>query len=280
MKKWKKALLLSLCALLFLLSVGVVVYPLLSNRQMERQQNAVLAEYDAMVAEDEAVPALLEAARVYNALLVSGQYTEEDLAQATALFGSELIGRVDIPAISVSLPIYTSDTALEKGAVHVRGTSLPVGGESVHAAVSAHSGMSSARMFTDLERLQIGDRFTVQCLGETLYYEVDQITTVTPDDVSELAILPGEEHCTLITCTPYGVNSHRLLVRGRRIELDETEKDLPVISKAEKTYSSFWMQQYIRGILCGLGIVAVIAAALITLIFIRKRRHTKCRETQ
>ena len=268
MKKWKKALLLSLCALLFLLSVGVVVYPLLSNRQMERQQNAVLAEYDAMVAEDEAVPALLEAARVYNALLVSGQYTEEDLAQATALFGSELIGRVDIPAIAVSLPIYTSDTALEKGAVHVRGTSLPVGGESVHAAVSAHSGMTSARMFTDLERLQPGDRFTVQCLGETLHYEVDQITTVTPDDVSELAILPGEEHCTLITCTPYGVNSHRLLVRGRRIEVDETvEGALP---QPEESYSSFWMQQYIRGILLGVGAAAVLLLAVWLLL--RRRR--------
>lgn len=134
--------------------------------------------------------------------------------------GSGVMGYVEIPGIDVSLPIYhgTSEEVLQVAVGHIEGSSLPVGGESTHCVISGHRGLPSARLFTDLDQLAEGDIFTLRVLDETLTYEVDQIHVVEPDDITLLEIVEGEDLCTLVTCTPYGVNSHRLLVRGHRVE--------------------------------------------------------------
>ena len=130
------------------------------------------------------------------------------------------MGYIEIPAIHVSLPIYhgTDEATLQIASGHIAGSSLPVGGENTHAAVSGHTGLPSARLFTDLDKLSEGDTFTITVLNQSLTYEVDQIRTVLPEDTSELAFVEGADYCTLQTCTPYGINTHRLLVRGKRIE--------------------------------------------------------------
>jgi sortase A len=135
------------------------------------------------------------------------------------------MGYIEIPSIRCVLPIYhgTSEEALAAGIGHVEGSSLPVGGESTHCVLSGHRGSPSAKLFTDLDQVVVGDTFTLRVLDETLTYEVDQIRIVDPDDIEELAIVPGEDYCTLVTCTPYGINTQRLLVRGHRIENEDSD---------------------------------------------------------
>ena len=144
------------------------------------------------------------------------------------------MGYVEIPDIDVTLPIYhgTSEEVLQTAIGHIEGSSLPVGGESTHCVISGHRGLPSARLFTDLDQLTEGDTFTLHVLDETLTYEVDQISVVEPDDISLLEIEAGEDLCTLVTCTPYGVNSHRLLVRGHRVETPEEGGILQIIADA------------------------------------------------
>ena len=174
------------------------------------------------------------------------------------------MGVLEIPKIDVTLPIYhgTDNTTLSKGIGHLYGTSLPVGGKGTHAALSGHSGMAGQRMLSDLDQLVIGDCFTLRVLGKKLTYQADQIKIVLPEDVSDLAIDPEKDYVTLVTCTPYGVNTHRLLVRGVRV----AEQEMPVYNKAPST----WYRQYGYGILAGL-----IAAVLLMSIpfFIRHRKR-------
>ena len=174
------------------------------------------------------------------------------------------MGVLEIPKIDVTLPIYhgTDNFTLSKGIGHLYGTSLPVGGKGTHAALSGHSGMAGQRMLSDLEQLVIGDCFTVRVLNKKLTYKVDQLKKVLPEDVSDLAIEPDKDYVTLVTCTPYGVNTHRLLVRGVRV----AEQAMPVYNKAPST----WYRQYGYGILAGL-----IAAVLLMSIpfFIRHRKR-------
>lgn len=172
------------------------------------------------------------------------------------------MGYVVIPKISVNLPIYhgTENDSLDRGIGHLLGSSLPVGGESTHSILSGHSGMASQKMFTDLEQLVVGDVFYLHVLNETLAHQVVEINTVLPYDTSLLGIVPGEDLCTLVTCTPYGVNTHRLLVRGSRIPYDEAKAILESKDMEEPTCSS-WEQKYLLGI--AWGVLAALGLGLV-----------------
>lgn len=272
MSKRVKILLVVLCLLLFLVSAAVVAYPLASNYLADRRQAAVITSYDEAIgaAQAEEITTALHAAKAYNTALAKGQ--TEGMADYDRLLnptGSGVMGIISIPAIGVELPIYHGTQSLELGALHLQGTSLPIGGESAHCVIFAHSGMTSEKMFTDLEQLAAGDGFSLSVLGQKLYYEVDQVLTVLPEDTEPLQIVQGEDYCTLLTCTPYGVNTHRLLVRGHRVPAPEVIENMPV--QAQTVKQSTWMRQYLRGILVGLCIVMG-AASLLLLVFLPRRR--------
>lgn len=174
------------------------------------------------------------------------------------LDGSGIMGYIKIPCISVDLPIYhgTSAEVLEHGIGHLAASSFPVGGKSTHAVLTGHIGLNSAKLFTDLTEMKEGDLFFVHVLGQKLAYKVDQIAVVKPEDTRKLRIIDGEDHVTLLTCTPYGVNDHRLLVRGVRTVYHEKEERI-----RERKHHSQWMEVYRRAILAGLLIVFMLTAA-------------------
>ncbi len=171
------------------------------------------------------------------------------------VLGDSMMGYISIPKIDIEIPIYhgTDEETLLNAAGHLEGTSLPIGGESTHSVIAAHRGLPGAALFTNLDKMEIGDHFFLHVLDETLAYEVDQINVVEPDDVSDIVIEDGEDLCTLLTCTPYGVNSHRLLVRGHRVELEE---------EAEEEDTGFTMTLEMWLMLFG-GIVAIVGIIIL-----------------
>ncbi|GAB2461710.1 class C sortase [Xylanimonas ulmi] len=206
---------------------GLILYPAAGDWLARRAQTAqTLAYAQAMTSLSSGEQtAMLTAAREYNRRLAAGRADVGDHPDAAYLAllrtaSGDVVGQVSIPAIAVTLPIYpgTDDAAMSRGAGHLYGTSLPVGGPTTHAVLAAHSGLRSARMFDDLLQVEIGDRFTVTAAGQTLTYDVDRIDVVAPSDNSQYPIVHGEDYVTLLTCTPIGVNSHRLLVRGSRTD--------------------------------------------------------------
>ena len=217
--------------IVFLVGLSLLLYPSLSDYWNSFRQSRAIASYVESVShlDNQEYQALLEEARAYNASLVGDKTrfspTEEELAEYLTLLGSTgaAVGYVEIPAIKLTLPIYlgTSETVLQVGVGTMEGSSLPIGGESTHAVLTGHRGLPSATLFTDLDRLVQGDMFHIHILNETCTYEVDQILIVEPAEMDALEIAEGEDYCTLVTCTPYGVNSHRMLVRGHRIETPE-----------------------------------------------------------
>lgn len=222
-----------LLAMVILAGVSLLLYPTVSNYVNVRHQSRVVSNYESDVAKltQEDYTPILEAAKAYNALLADNPdrflQTDEEAAEYRALLnatGSGIMGFILIDKIGVKLPIYhgTDDSVLQVGAGHLEGTSLPVGGVGTHCAISGHSGLPSAKLFTDIDQLEVGDQFSLYILNEVLVYEVDQILVVDPTDLSALDIDPNEDYCTLITCTPYGINSHRLMVRGVRVPGDDT----------------------------------------------------------
>lgn len=214
------------CALL--VGLGIMLYPFASDWWNTRHQTQAIAAYEQAVADNTAErnQELWDEAVAYNEELPrdAGRFklTDEQRQRYDATLDvtdTGVMGYVDIPKISVRLPIYhgTDDTILQVAIGHIPGSSLPVGGAGTHCVISGHRGLPSARLFSDIDRLQEGDLFTLNVLGKTLTYQVDQIRTVEPDDLDDLAIDEGVDLCTLVTCTPYGVNTHRLLVRGHRV---------------------------------------------------------------
>jgi sortase A len=226
MKKKTSTILL---VLLFLAGLSLLLYPSVSDAWNAKHQSGIITEYEAEVSvmDDSVYEEALKAAQAYNKTLASTQNGSLELSDAmraqydTMLDVTEdhVMGYVEIPSIKVTLPIYhgTDDAALEAGVGHIEGSSLPVGGESTHCVISGHRGLPSAKLFTNLDQLDVGDTFMLHTLRDTLTYEVDQILIVEPDDTAALMITKGEDLCTLVTCTPYGVNTHRLLVRGHRV---------------------------------------------------------------
>lgn len=272
--------------LLFGIAIALTMYPFISNWLFENQTDSVAnaVEQAAQEMDNSDLQAQLEAARNYNETLASGHVVltdpfvedrlEEDSAEYTSLLNltdDGAMGTIEIPVIDVSLPIYhgTSQTVLEKGAGHLQGTSLPVGGESTHTVLTGHTGLSNAKLFTDLTELEEGDIFFLYVMGEKLAYEVDQIKVVLPSEMDDLKIVPGEDYCTLVTCTPYGVNSHRLLVRGTRTDYQEAVDNSETFE--DKEIESKWMEEYRKALIISFACFAVCLTTVRTVRHIRKK---------
>lgn len=223
--------------LIFFLGLSLLLYPSFADYWNSFTQSQAIASYIEQVSsiDDDAYAELWEAARNYNATLLgrSNSYllSDEQKKEYDALLdvsGLGIMGYVEIPSVGVNLPMYhgTSEGVLQVAVGHLEWTSLPVGGESTHCVLSGHRGLPSARLFTDLDKLVVGDYFLLHVLDETLTYEVDQIRIVEPAGTEDLLIQEGKDLCTLVTCTPYGINTHRLLVRGHRVE--NLTEDAPI----------------------------------------------------
>lgn len=228
--------------LVLIIALSVLLYPTVSNYLYEKNGARVISSYDenAVRLSESEKKEMLEAARQYNGELLgnlelldpfSPLKKEVDARYQSLLSTNEagMMGYIRIPKIDVELPIYhgTEETVLQSGVGHFEGTSLPVGGESTHAVLTGHRGLPSKLLFTDMDELAEGDIFYIKILGETLAYQVDQILTVLPEDTKALTIAPGKDYVTLVTCTPYAVNTHRLLVRGMRIPYEEAVLQVP-----------------------------------------------------
>ena len=229
MKKKGNHLITILLVLIFLLGLSLLLYPAVSDYWNSKHQTRAIAVYSEEVSglDEDQYQALWEAAAAYNASLLERDnaylLTEEQKAayeQLLNVSGLGIMGYIEIPSIDCSLPIYhgTEESVLQIAIGHLEWTSLPVGGESTHCVLSGHRGLPSAKLFTNLDKLQEGDVFLLRVLDKVLTYEVDQILIVEPQETGALRIVEGEDLCTLVTCTPYGINTHRLLVRGHRIE--------------------------------------------------------------
>ena len=229
--------------ILLLIGLSLLLYPTVSDYWNSFHQTRAIATYSENVAalDNASYDAILDAARQYNRNLCSRSnsflLSEEQKAEYESLLdisGQGVMGYIEIPEIDVSLPIYhgTEDPVLQVAVGHLEWTSLPVGGESTHCVLSGHRGLPSAKLFTDLDKLREGDTFLLRVLDEILTYEVDQILIVEPQDTAALEIAEGEDYCTLVTCTPYGINTHRLLVRGHRIDNIEEVKTVRVTADA------------------------------------------------
>lgn len=239
----KKHLSTILLVFVFLAGLSLLLYPSFSNYWNERHQSVAIQSYGERVAQmdNSAAQQLIEEARAYNRLLVGKEnrfvLSDDEMTRYEGLLnvtGTGIMGYVEIPALDCMLPIYhgTDETVLQIAVGHIAGSSLPVGGMGTHCVLSGHRGLPSAKLFTNLDQLVEGDVFRLHVLEEILTYEVDQIRIVEPQDVKELEIHPEQDFCTLVTCTPYGINSHRLLVRGHRVETVEEQAPVRVNSDA------------------------------------------------
>ena len=270
MKRWLLAAACGIAAL------GLMLYPLAGELLSERYHSDIETTYTAAIADTDhaELTAQRQAAEQYNAMLSGATITEggasaPPLAYAQQLTVGGAMAYVDIPKINVCLPVQhgTDADTLERAVGHVVGTSLPVGGGSTHAVLSAHSGMAPAKLFSDIDQLTVGDMFYIHVLGEVLAYKVDAIHTVLPTDTSRLQIEGGKDQVTLVTCTPFGVNTHRLLVRGHRVPYVPEQE---ATAAAEKPVASSWTRHYLTGLGIGLGAVAVIGGAYF---LVRRMRH-------
>ena len=241
MKKHSGTILL---VLIFFVGLAVMLYPTISDYINQRNQTRVVNSYAQQVdgLSDADYTAYFNAADVFNQEIAADPdalyHADHFSTYSTTLdvTGTGIMGYITIPRIGVELPIYhgTSDAVLQVAAGHLEGTSLPVGGASTHAVISAHRGLPSAKLFTNLDQLEVGDTFTITVLDRVLTYEVDQISIVLPTETDNLKVVDGKDYVTLMTCTPYGINSHRLLVRGRRIETPDKLKHIRVTADAIK----------------------------------------------
>lgn len=271
-----------LVVIVFILGLGILLYPTFSDLLNQFRQDSLIDEY-IKTTEDvssEDLSEQIKEAEEYNSTLdptfhdaFSGKDPKEDDVYWSLLNidGNGIMGYMEIPKISVRLPIYhgTSERVLQHGLGHLAGTSLPVGGKGTHSVVSGHRGLPSALLLTDIDRLTYGDRFSVTVLGEKLVYQVDKITVIEPDKVSDLKPEDAGDYITLLTCTPYGINSHRLLVRGCRVE---GETELEEVSTLQKIVQSFDWKGKLLIALAGIGFIAFIIFIILKK---RKKKGTK-----
>lgn len=278
----KKIVMITLAVLLLLTAVGITAYPLISNHVNDKYQSVVRTDYAKEIEEmnDFALLEARTAAQAYNDSLSPLRYNKEAVQTASAdydsllnLNGSGIMGYVEVPKLSINLPIYhgTGEAVLEKGVGHLTGSSLPIGGDGCHSILTGHSGVAGKRLFSDLNQLREGDVFYLHVLGDTLAYQITEINQVLPYETELLAPVTGEDLCTLVTCYPYGVNTHRLLVKGSRIpyeeavEIEELAEDEPI--------KSTWKEQYYLGLAIGGGAAfAAVIAGIVIARFRRKRR--------
>lgn len=278
----KRPVLFLMALFLFAAGAGIFMYPLASNFMAERSQMRVIRNYDASVRAMSQQKRREEAARAYEYnMKLSGEELKDSFSRESSGSGpagyEELLNEsgdgvmayVEIPDIGVKLPVYhgTGEEVLQKGAGHLAGSSLPVGGPGTHAVISAHRGLPSARLFTDLDEMEKGDIFYIHVLGQIHAYQVARIDTVKPDEMELLGIEPGQDLVTLLTCTPYAVNTHRLIVRGQRIPYQKQKSS----SRSEERRIPEWMKEY--GTAAAAGMAAAGAAAGVWKF--RKRRRKR-----
>lgn len=240
MRKHKTVIFLTLG---FLVGVCILLYPAFSNFWNSKVQSRAITNYEAVLEnlKPEDYTDIFDKANAYNKELYETDFPLRDYKKVSGYYDTlkitdnDMIGYLRIDRIGVELPIHhgTSEKVLNKGVGHLEGSSLPVGGESTHSVMSAHRGLPSSKLFTDLDRMEIGDTFQITVLDQVLTYRVDSIKTIEPNDLSDLQIIKGGDYCTLFTCTPYGINTHRLLVRGVRVE---TIKEKPIIYVSNEAF--------------------------------------------
>ena len=264
--------------LIFLVGLGFISYPTVSNLWNQAHQSRAIATYSKQVEklDDSENKKMLKAARKYNKSLLKKsdhwKLSKKDKKKYESLLdvsGTGIMGYIEVPKIDCSLPIYhgTDEGALQIAIGHLEGSSLPVGGKNTHCVLSGHRGLPSARLFTDLDQMEEGDIFILNILGRKLAYEVDQIRVVLPEEMSDLEIEEGKDLCTLVTCTPYGINTHRLLVRGHRTEY--VEKKVAEEKKEVQTKKTD-----IRLMIAG-GAGVLILLIIIIVIVIKRRRKRR-----
>ena len=291
----KKKIITICSVVLFLTALGLTLYPLLSNYVNQKYASKIQTAYQELIqqTDDSVLQEAKQRAIAYNLAIIPGTadaYSEEALLSAAKNYddqldiaGNEIMGYVEISKIQVNLPIYhgTDAEVLDRGVGHLLGSSLPIGGENTHTILSGHSGMASQKMFTDLEQLTQGDVFYLNVLNETLAYQVTEINTVLPYETDLLGIVPGEDLCTLVTCTPYGINTHRLLVRGSRIPYEKAavlEEENAVTEPAASTWEAKYVQGILWGIAAALGVGIIIFNRRTDLPKGKKRRRPVCQE--
>lgn len=281
----KQKILTILAILVFLAGISLLAYPAVSNLLYEKEQEELMEHYDSIVGEnltaDEQVEELQEC-RDYNRGLLQGGVLLTDPFDMSQLDPSAMpyagllnvdqeggMAYLRIPAIDVELMIYhgTEEEVLQKGVGHLQGSSLPVGGTGTHCVLSAHTGLNDKKLFTDLDQLENGDIFYIHVLGEILAYQVDQIRVVLPEETEDLKINAQEDYVTLVTCTPYGINTHRLLVRGTRVPYEEEREQ-----SDETLRMGSWLEQYRLAFFAGLSVVLAAAAGGFLWRRVRKKR--------
>lgn len=277
-KKKKAGISFSTVLLVIILLTGgsIMLYPVVSDWWNSRHASQAIANYvDTVSGMDQDVKEeLLEEARKYNASLSPGihlKLTDEEYAEYESLLdltGTGIMGYIEIPSINVNLPVYhgTEESTLQIAVGHIAGSSLPVGGEGSHCVVSGHRGLPTARLFTDLDDLGEGDIFMMNVLDEIFTYEVDQIRIVSPEEVDDLAIVAEKDYCTLVTCTPYGINTHRMLVRGRRI--DNIDDSVIIITAEASRIPNYY-------VIPAIGVPMLFAALVVMLIRSGRRGRRK-----
>jgi len=234
-----------LLILILIAGLSLLLYPSFSNYWNSFTQSQVIVDYTQQIKDldSEKYDRIISEAAEYNRTLVSRSnhflLSDEQKAEYNELLdisGVGIMGYIEIPSINCTLPVYhgTSDAVLQIAVGHLEWTSLPVGGESTHCVLSGHRGLPSAKLFTDLDKVTVGDTFVLRILDEVLTYEVDQILIVEPHETDELLIVEGKDYCTLVTCTPYAINTHRILVRGERIENAAEAKNIRIVSEAAR----------------------------------------------
>lgn len=284
-RKEKKDLLGFLAPLLlFAAGAGIFLYPAASNLLAESRQADTIRAYRAEVAEEDGLEVELqwENARIYNENLAgdpahdpfvagTGYVLPDNYADILNPAGDGVMCTLEIPKIGVELPVYhgTGEEALEKGAGHLENTALPIGGEDRHAVLCAHRGLPSAELFTRLDEMEEGDRFYLHVLDETHAYEVDQVEVILPEEVEKLVPEEGKDLVTLLTCTPYGVNTHRLLVRGSRIPYEEGMEE----GERANTEKGLWKEAYVLAAAAGVAAVVVTGTAAVVIRGKRKRKQ-------
>ena len=285
-KKTKRKIRNILFGVFFLIGMGITFYPTISSRWNAYRESKLITDYQNNIAANagsDRYKEMIEEAQAYNRTLdvpavpdafsIREGIQDKEYEALLNVSGNGLIGTVEIPVIRVNVPIYhyTTKSSLDKGAGHLLGSALPVGGENTHCVVSAHRGLPDQRLFTDLNLVEVGDVFYFHVLDQTFAYEVDQILTVTPSQVESLSAVPGKDYATLVTCTPYAVNTHRILVRGHRIPYSDEEYIRTKNNVSRRTDKNYIMMQ----VLCvgiGIGIAVVIFTAMG---MIDKRRRKK-----
>lgn len=284
----KKAGNLVIC-IIFLAGLSLLLYPFVANQWNNYRQKQLISGYEQVVSEKEAAEGIdydaeRKKAEDYNEALLPCVLPDSfALAESSGvdpvymntlnIAGDEMMGSVEIPKINIKIPIYhtTEEEVLNKGAGHLEGSSLPVGGANTHAVISAHRGLPSASLFTDLDQMKVGDHFLLHVLDETLCYEVDKISVVKPEDTTALAVEDGQDLVTLLTCTPYGVNTERLLVRGHRVPYVEEEvKEEKAVLSGSSLHTN-----YLLWVFVGLSVTALFIFVLYLKETKLKRRANK-----